>query len=213
MSIEERYQNLVSFLIKNPQPRQTELIYNTPFQLLIAIVLSAQCTDQRVNMCTPALFKAFPTAQKLSQASFDQVFPYVKSISYPNNKTKFILETAKKLTHDFNGIIPSSEKQLRTLPGVGRKTANLVLSILYNQPKIAVDTHVFRVSRRIGLVPPQAKTPLMVEKTLMHYLDKNYVQIANQWLILHGRYVCTARKPQCHKCPIINFCTSASKQK
>lgn len=213
MNTKERYKNFTNFLLEAPLPRTTELVYHTPFQLLMAVILSAQCTDQRVNLCTPALFAAFPTAEDLAKASFDQIFYYIKSISYPKNKTKFILGTAQKLITEFQGIIPKSAEKLQTLPGVGRKTAHVILSILYNQPKMAVDTHVFRVSKRIGLACPQANTPLKVEKALMKNLSIDHVQIANQWLLLHGRHICLARKPLCQQCPITRFCNFFQKHK
>ncbi|TDG93366.1 endonuclease III [Cardinium endosymbiont of Culicoides punctatus] len=202
----KRYQAFIKHLRKEPAQRKTELVYNTPFQLLVAVILSAQCTDKRVNLCTPALFSLFPTASLLSKASFDAVFDCIKSISYPRNKTNFLIETAKRLVTTFNETIPSSVEALQTLPGVGRKTAHVIASILYNKPTLAVDTHVFRVAKRIGLAPQSATTPLMVEKELMAHLPIKYIQSANQWILLHGRYICIARKPKCNACPITDFC-------
>ncbi|WP_339043964.1 endonuclease III [Cardinium endosymbiont of Tipula unca] len=206
MNKKKRYQAFIAHLLTEPAPRKTELIYDTPFQLLVAVILSAQCTDKRVNICTPSLFALFPTASLLAKASFEEVFDCIKSISYPRNKTNFLIETAKRLVATFQEIIPSSVVALQTLPGVGRKTAHVIASILYNEPTLAVDTHVFRVSKRIGLASHSARPPLMVERELMAGLPVEYVQIANQWILLHGRYTCTARKPKCDQCAITNLC-------
>lgn len=207
MNKQKRYQAFIEHLLTEPAAsRKTELIYDTPFQLLVAVILSAQCTDKRVNLCTPSLFSLFPTASLLAKASFDEVFDCIKSISYPRNKTNFLIETAKRLVTTFKEIIPSSVVALQTLPGVGRKTAHVMASILYNKPTLAVDTHVFRASKRIGLVSHSARTPLMVERELMEALPVEYVQTANQWILLHGRYTCTARKPKCDQCAITEFC-------
>lgn len=207
MNKKKRYQAFIEHLLTEPvAPRKTELIYDTPFQLLVAVILSAQCTDKRVNLCTPPLFSLFPTASLLAKASFDEVFDCIKSISFPRNKTNFLIETAKRLVTTFKEIIPSSVVALQTLPGVGRKTAHVMVSILYNKPTLAVDTHVFRVSKRIGLVSQSARTPLMVERELMADLSVEYIQTANQWILLHGRYTCTARKPKCDQCAITDFC-------
>jgi len=206
MDQKARYQAFFSYLSTVPAPIQTELVYDTPFQLLIAVILSAQCTDIRVNACTPMLFSAFPTAESLSKASFDEVFSCIKSITYPKSKTKYVVSTAKQLVKEFDGQLPTSIDALQRLPGVGRKTAHVVASILYDEAVIAVDTHVFRVAKRVGFVSDRLKTPLMVEKELMTQLPVQYIQIANRWMLLHGRYICKARKPKCHICAIIDWC-------
>lgn len=195
-----------------PQP-ETELLYSNPFELLVAVILSAQCTDKRVNMVTPHLIKAFPDPVALAQADFDSLFPYVRSISYPNNKTKHLLGMAKMLVDEFGGEVPASLESLIRLPGVGRKTANVILSVVYNQPAMAVDTHVFRVSKRLGLVTQSAKTPLEVEKQLMRHIPAALVPKAHHWLILHGRYVCLARNPQCSTCSLTDWCAFFEKNK
>ena len=192
-------------------PAATELHYNTPFELLIAVMLSAQCTDKRVNATTPALFEAYPTAAKLAKASFEELFLYIKSISYPNSKTRYLLATAQLLVEQYGGEVPKQIDQLRTLPGVGRKSANVVAAELYGAEVIAVDTHVFRVAKRLQLVPKQANTPLVVEQALTRHIPKAYIRQAHHWLILHGRYVCTARRPKCSNCGLSNFCPSAEK--
>ena len=182
----------------------SELKYGSPFQLLVAVILSAQCTDKRVNLVTPALFSAFPDAKSMAEAGFDDVFPYVKSISYPNSKTAHIIAAAQKIVSDFGGEVPSDIDALMSLPGVGRKTANVVASIVYDKPVIAVDTHVFRVSHRLGL--SSGKTPEAVEKDLEKHIPLSLRPTAHHWLILHGRYICTARAPKCAECPISEWC-------
>jgi endonuclease III len=182
------------------------LMYDNPFQLLVAVVLSAQCTDKRVNIVTRKLFEYFPTPEHLAASDFDELFPYIKSISYPNNKTKHLLGLAKMLVEKHNSKVPESLEELIKLPGVGRKTANVITSVVWNQPNMAVDTHVFRVSRRLGLVPLTAKTPLEVEKQLVRHIPKQHIHIAHHWLILHGRYVCVARNPKCTTCEISHLC-------
>jgi endonuclease-3 len=184
---------------------ETELHYDTPFHLLIAVILSAQCTDKRVNIYTPALFERFPEPADLAEASFDEVYQMIKSISFPNNKAKHLIGMACKLVSDFGGKVPSEVSQLETLPGVGRKTANVIASVIYDKPVIAVDTHVFRVSARIGLTK-NAKTPLQCEEQLTKHFPKNLLSKAHHWLILHGRYVCTARAPHCNECGIKDYC-------
>ena len=193
-----------------PMPK-SELHYGTPFQLLVAVVLSAQCTDKRVNMVTPALFEAFPDASSLSSATFDEVYPYVKSISYPNSKTKHIIEAAKQIQSRFNGEVPDTRDELMTLPGVGQKTASVIASIVYDKPFIAVDTHVFRISHRLGL--SSGTTPQAVCKDLEASIPAEKRADAHHWLILHGRYVCTARKPSCDKCGLTKWCKYFSEQK
>jgi endonuclease-3 len=202
----ERYEAFIKHFSENQPIAETELQYDSPFQLLVAVVLSAQCTDKRINQVTPALFKEFPTPAHLAASNFDELFPYIRSVSYPNNKTKHLLGLGKMLVEDFGGEVPSTVADLVKLPGVGRKTANVITSVVWNQPNMAVDTHVFRVSRRLGLVTQTAKTPLEVEKQLIRHIPKKYVHIAHHWLILHGRYVCLARTPKCDSCTISYFC-------
>lgn len=206
MTTQQRYQAFIDHFTRNQPKATTELVYENPFQLLIAVVLSAQCTDKRVNMTTPALFKAFPTPKHMAQSSFEKLFPFIKSISYPNNKTKHLLKAAQMIEADFAGAVPKQVTDLQKLPGVGRKTAHVIASVLYGQPTMAVDTHVFRVSKRLGLVDAKATTPLAVEKQLVQYLPNSYISKAQHWLILHGRYVCLARKPKCNKCALTAFC-------
>lgn len=205
MQKKERFQRFVEYQLANHPEVDTELDYGNPFQLIIAVSLSAQCTDKRVNMVTPDIFRDFPTPEALATTSFDELFPYIKSISYPNNKTKHLIGMAKMLVEDFNSEIPSDIKELQKLPGVGRKTANVVASVIFNQPAMAVDTHVFRVANRMGLTT-NAKNPLDSEKQLVKYLPKDIISRAHHWLILHGRYVCLARKPKCEICEMKDFC-------
>ncbi|QDH78254.1 endonuclease III [Echinicola soli] len=202
----ERYEAFIDHFSTHMPTAETELQYETPFQLLTAVILSAQCTDKRINMVTPAIFRDFPTPEHLAASHFDELFPYIKSVSYPNNKTKHLLGMAKMLVEDFNSEIPDTVKELIKLPGVGRKTANVITSVVWNQPNMAVDTHVFRVSKRLGLVPQNAKTPLEVEKQLIKHIPKEHIHVAHHWLILHGRYVCLARSPKCTECEITHFC-------
>ena len=206
MTKRQRYQAFINYFTEHQPDPTTELLYDDPFQLLVAVILSAQCTDKRVNMTTPALFAIFPTPMHLAHSSFEEVFPYIKSISYPNNKTKHLLRTAKMLVEDFDGEVPEQVEDLQKLPGVGRKTANVVASVLHDQPRMAVDTHVFRVSKRLGLVDKKAKTPLAVEQQLVEHIPEEYISKAHHWLILHGRYICLARKPKCETCPLTSFC-------
>ena len=184
---------------------ETELEYTDPYELLVAVILSAQCTDRRVNMVTPELFKAFPKPEVLAEAKPGEVFPYIKSISYPNNKAKHLVGMAKMLVHDFKGVVPDTVEKLMELPGVGRKTANVIASVVYDKAAMPVDTHVFRVSARLGLTK-NAKTPLETEKQLMKNIPEEQVGIAHHWLILHGRYVCVARRPKCEECPLTKWC-------
>ena len=207
----DRYKAFVEYFSKNQPDAETELHYHNPFQLLIAVILSAQCTDKRVNMVTPALFERFPSPQTLAETTSDIVFDYIKSISYPNNKAKHLVGMAKMLVEDFGSIVPATVEELMRLPGVGRKTANVIVSVVYNQPAMAVDTHVFRVARRIGLT--NGKTVLAVEKDLVKNLPKDTIYIAHHWLILHGRYVCVARRPKCEICPLTSFCRFYEKNK
>lgn len=206
MTKKDRYQHFVEYFSKNQPNPETELHYGNPFQLLIAVILSAQCTDKRINQVTPALFERFPTPESLAASTTDEVFTYIRSVSYPNNKAKHLVGMAKILTDVFNGEVPSGIDDLQKMPGVGRKTANVIASVVFEAPAIAVDTHVFRVSARIGLTNSKATTPLAVEKQLMEFLPKDILGIAHHWLILHGRYICVARTPKCEICPISWFC-------
>src|SRR5690606_14341094 len=201
----ERYRAFVDYFSKHNPDAQTELNYSNPYELLVAVILSAQCTDKRINQVTPALFERFPDAESLAASSSDEVFTYIRSVSYPNNKAKHLVGMAQKLLTDFGGVVPETVDELQKLPGVGRKTANVIASVVYNAPAIAVDTHVFRVANRIGLTD-NAKTPLAVEKQLVKYLPQDTLAIAHHWLILHGRYICVARRPKCEECPITGIC-------
>jgi endonuclease III len=207
MTLKERYQGVIEWFTNNMPVAETELHYDSPFQLLVAVILSAQCTDKRVNMITPALFEAYPTPEKMAAATPEEVFEYIKSVSYPNNKSKHLVGMARRLLDEFGGVIPSEVEELQKLPGVGRKTANVVASVVFNKEAMAVDTHVFRVSNRIGLTN-HSKTPLETERTLVKNIPGHLLPIAHHWLILHGRYVCTARKPNCLECGIREYCKS-----
>jgi endonuclease-3 len=200
----ERYKQFVAYFSAKQPDAETELHYNNPFQLLVAVILSAQCTDKRINQVTPALFQRFPNAKALSEATPDIVFDYIKSVSYPNNKAKHLVGMANMLVNEFDNQVPSDIDQLQKMPGVGRKTANVIASVIYNAPAMAVDTHVFRVANRIGLT--NGKTPLTVEKDLVKFLPQEYIHVAHHWLILHGRYICVARSPKCEICPITSIC-------
>jgi len=201
----DRYKAFVDYFSTHNPDAQTELNYSNPFELLIAVILSAQCTDKRINQITPALFKRFPDVTSLAKSTVEEVFTYIRSVSYPNNKAKHLVGMANKLITEFNGEIPEKIEDLIKLPGVGRKTANVISSVVYNNPSMAVDTHVFRVSNRLGLTQ-RATTPLAVEKQLVKYLPTDTIAIAHHWLILHGRYICLAIKPKCEICPISYFC-------
>ena len=202
----ERYKYFLDYFTQNfPEP-ETELHYSNPYELLVAVILSAQCTDKRVNMVTPKLFERFPDAESLAASNAEEVFTYIRSISYPNNKAKHLVGMARMLVEQFGSVVPSTVEELQKMPGVGRKTANVIASVIFNMPAMAVDTHVFRVSRRLGLVPLTAKTPLAVERELVKHIPKHLIHKAHHWLILHGRYVCTARNPQCFQCPLSPFC-------
>jgi endonuclease-3 len=202
----ERFKAFVDHFSSHFPEAETELHYTNPFELLVAVVLSAQCTDKRINQVTPALFKRFPDAKSLAESSVEEIFSYIRSVSYPNNKAKHLLGLGQKITDQFAGEVPETMEDLQSLPGVGRKTANVIASVIYNQPAMAVDTHVFRVSQRLGLVPKTANTPLKVEMALIKHLPDEVIATAHHWLILHGRYVCLARTPQCAKCDITRFC-------
>ena len=204
MGIKELYRHVTAWFSENMESAETELHYDTPFHLLIAVILSAQCTDKRVNIHTPEIFRRFPEPEDLASASFDEVYDLIKSISFPNNKAKHLIGMAQKLVSDFSGIVPSEPELLETLPGVGRKTANVIASVIYDKPVIAVDTHVFRVSRRLGL--SDGETVEAVERDLTSGFAPELRPKAHHWLILHGRYVCTARKPKCASCGLQSVC-------
>ena len=212
MTKKERFEKIIDYFSKNHPIAETELHYKNPYQLLVAVILSAQCTDKRVNMVTPALFKAFPKPEVMAEASSDEVFQYIRSISYPNNKAKHLVGMAHMLIHDSKGVVPSDISELQKMPGVGRKTANVIASVVYDKPAMAVDTHVFRVSNRIGLTT-NAKNPLQSEKQLIKFIPKELVPRAHHWLILHGRYTCLARKPLCEKCDLKAFCKFFNQKK
>jgi endonuclease-3 len=210
MTTKQRYEFFIDYFLQHAPDAETELIYDDPFQLLVSVILSAQCTDKRVNLTTPYIFERYPDALSMSKASFDDLYPLIKSISYPNNKTKHLMGMSKMLLDKFDGQVPMTVDELVQLPGVGRKTANVITSVIDNQPNMAVDTHVFRVSARIGLTK-NAKTPLAAEKQLVQNLPEPYVHIAHHWLILHGRYICTARKPRCSECGLYSICKFVKK--
>lgn len=212
MRKEDRYKQVIEWFKTNVPVAETELHYKNPYQLLISVILSAQCTDKRVNMITPALFEAYPTPEVLAAATPEAVFEYIRSVSYPNNKAKHLVGMAKTLLKEFNGEMPSEIDQLVKLPGVGRKTANVIASVVFEKPAMAVDTHVFRVSNRIGLTN-NSKTPLETEKELVKQIPEKLIPIAHHWLILHGRYICVARKPKCEECGIKQWCKYFTSQK
>lgn len=212
MTRTERYQALCEYLAIAEIATETELHYETPFQLLVAVVLSAQCTDKRVNEVAPKLFEVFPGPAFLAHASFEEVYPFIKSISYPNNKTKHLIGLGKRLVEEFDGQVPDTREALQSLPGVGRKTANVILSVLFDQPTMAVDTHVFRVSKRMGLVNQNVKSPFDVEKKLIQNIPKHLVAKVDQWMILNGRYTCVARKPACDQCDVAPCCRHFEKK-
>lgn len=205
MNTKQRYKFIIDWFTVNMPIAETELHHNNPYELIVAVILSAQCTDKRVNMTTPRFFEAFPTPEVLAASSSEEVFEYIRSISYPNNKAKHLVGMAQKLVNDFDGIVPDDVEKLQTLPGVGRKTANVVASVIYDKPAMAVDTHVFRVSERIGLTT-NSKNPLQTEKELVKHIPAELIPKAHHWLILHGRYVCIARKPKCNECGIREGC-------
>ena len=207
MTKKERYKFVIDYFEKHIPEAETELIYDSSYQLLVSVILSAQCTDKRVNMTTPAIFKKFPDVESMSNTNFDELFPFIKSISYPNNKTKHLIGMAKKVVKDFDGKIPMTVDELLLLPGVGRKTANVITSVVDKQPNMAVDTHVYRVSKRLNLVSKSANTPLAVEKELVKNFPENLIHKAHHWLILHGRYTCLARNPKCDLCGLKGVCS------
>lgn len=206
MTRKQRYQYIIDYFLEHSPNAETELIYDNPYQLLVSVILSAQCTDVRVNLTTPAIFNTYPSPKELATATFDELFPFIKSISYPNNKTKHLIGMANMLLNKFNGEVPMTVDELILLPGVGRKTANVITSVVDNQPNMAVDTHVFRVSHRLGLVTKTATTPLTVELQLIKEIPKELVHKAHHWLILHGRYTCIARNPKCNDCGLQEVC-------
>lgn len=201
----DRYKAFVAYFSTHQPDPVTELHYQSPYQLLVAVILSAQCTDKRINQITPALFERFPTPETLAEATVEEVFTYIRSVSYPNNKAKHLVGMAKILVNEFGSVVPQGIDELQKMPGVGRKTANVISSVVFQEPAMAVDTHVFRVSHRIGLTT-HAKTPLATELQLIKYLPKEVVAVAHHWLILHGRYICVARSPKCEICPLTHFC-------
>lgn len=212
MTRKDRYEKFVTYFSENQPEAETELNYSNPFELLVAVVLSAQCTDKRINLVTPKLFEDFPSPEHLAATNFDELFPYIRTVSYPNNKTKHLIGLGRMLVEDFNSELPQTIEELQKLPGVGRKTANVITSVVWNQPSMAVDTHVFRVSKRLGLVNQNLTTPFAVEKQLVKNLAKEVIPLAHHWLILHGRYTCLARKPKCEECNLIHFCRYFEKQ-
>lgn len=213
MRKQELYNKVIEYFEKAMPVAETELHYSNPFELLIAVILSAQCTDKRVNMITPPLFHDFPTPEALAASTPEVIFEYIRSVSYPNNKAKHLVGMAKMLVSEYNSTVPDTLEKLIKLPGVGRKTANVIQSVVFNKAAMAVDTHVFRVSHRIGLVPKTCTTPLATENYLMKYIPKDIVPKAHHWLILHGRYVCTARSPKCEECGLNGICKESLKVK
>lgn len=205
MTRKQRFDFVINWFSEHAPEAETELIFDNPYQLLVSVILSAQCTDKRVNQTTPAFFAHFPGPGPLSKAHFDEVFPFIRSISYPNNKTKHLIGMAKMLVKDFKGEVPLTVEELMKLPGVGRKTANVITSVIDQQPNMAVDTHVFRVAARIGLTLG-AKTPLSAEKQLVQHIPRELIHKAHHWLILHGRYICVARNPKCDQCGLRPCC-------
>jgi endonuclease-3 len=212
MKLKERYEKVIEYFSRTMPVAETELAYTDPYELIVAVILSAQCTDKRVNMITPHFFEVFPTSASLAAAQQDQVFELIKSCSYPNNKAKHLLGMAKTLEELFHGQVPDSMEELQRLPGVGRKTANVILSVAFQKPAMAVDTHVFRVAARIGLTRG-AKNPYETEMQLIKHIPEEKIHLAHHWLILHGRYVCTARNPKCHECGISPFCHFVNNKK
>lgn len=206
MKKKELYQNVIAYFQQAMPMPETELHYETPFQLLVAVILSAQCTDKRINQVTPRLFNDFPTAEAMAATTPDVIFEYIRSVSYPNNKAKHLVAMAKMLQEKFGGDVPSTGEQLEQLPGVGRKTANVIQAVIFQKARMAVDTHVFRVSHRMGLVGKSCTTPLSVEKELVRNIPEELIPTAHHWLILHGRYVCQARRPKCEECGLLGIC-------
>lgn len=210
MTAKERYSGIIEYFKKYNPNAETELVYHNPFELLVAVILSAQCTDKRVNMVMPELLRAFPDAKSMAAQTPDEIYEYIKSISYPNNKAQHLVGMAQRLVQEYGGEVPEDYDALLSLPGVGRKTANVISAVVYNKPTMAVDTHVFRVANRIGLTR-NSKTPLETERTLTANIPADLIPVAHHWLILHGRYVCTARSPKCAECGIKEYCKSYAK--
>lgn len=211
MTTKARFENILAWFEANMPVAESELVFANPFQCLMAVMLSAQCTDKRVNMVTPALFAAYPTPESLAKATSDEVFEYVKSVSYPRSKAEHLVQMAQRLVEVYHGVVPDNIEDLQTLQGVGRKTANVVCAVIWNQPTMAVDTHIFRVSERLGLTT-NSKNPLQTEKQLVKYIPASVIPKAHHWLLLHGRYVCQARKPKCEACGIREFCRFFNKK-
>lgn len=205
MTTKQRFDAILDWFAANMPVAESELHYNNPFELLVAVMLSAQCTDKRVNLVTPALFKAYPTAEAMADATSEDILKYIASVSYPNAKAQHLVATAKRIINVYNGAVPDNIEDLQTLPGVGRKTANVVCAVIWNQPTMAVDTHIFRVAERLGLTT-NSKNPLQTEKQLVKFIPADIIPKAHHWLLLHGRYVCQARKPQCTNCGLQPFC-------
>lgn len=206
MKIKDRYAYLIRYFQETMPVAESELNYTTPFELLVAVILSAQCTDKRINQITPALFRDYPTPEAMSLATPDTIYEYIRSVSYPNNKARHLVGMAQMLVRDYDGEVPSTGEELEKLPGVGRKTANVIQAVIFQKARMAVDTHVFRVSHRIGLVGKTCTTPLSVEKQLTRHLPEEIIPLAHHWLILHGRYVCQSRTPHCEKCGLTAIC-------
>ncbi len=206
MKTKDRYNFLIRYFQKTMPVAESELNYSTPFELLVAVILSAQCTDKRINQITPPLFRDYPTPQNMAQSTPDIIYEYIKSVSYPNNKAKHLVGMARMLVSDFGGEVPSTGEELEKLPGVGRKTANVIQAVIFQKARMAVDTHVFRVSHRLGLASERCTTPLSVEKQLMKHLPEDIIPLAHHWLLLHGRYVCQSRTPHCEKCGLTGIC-------
>ena len=206
MRKKELYEHAIQYFQREMPVAETELHYENPFQLLVAVILSAQCTDKRVNLITPPLFRDFPTAEVMAEASPEVLYEYIRSVSYPNNKARHLVAMARMLVERYGGEVPPLGEDLEKLPGVGRKTANVIQAVVFQKARMAVDTHVFRVSHRIGLVPPSCTTPLSVEKQLTAHFPDSIIPLAHHWLILHGRYVCTARNPRCVQCGLLGVC-------
>jgi len=211
MNKQQRFEHILAWFETNMPVAESELVFASPFQCLVAVMLSAQCTDKRVNMVTPALFEAYPTPEALAKATSDEVYEYVKSVSYPRSKAEHLVQMAQRLVEVYDGIVPDNIDDLQTLQGVGRKTANVVCAVIWNQPTMAVDTHIFRVSERLGLTT-NSKNPLQTEKALVQYIPADIIPKAHHWLLLHGRYVCQARKPQCERCGLAQFCRFFNKK-
>lgn len=206
MKTKDRYDFLIRYFQETMPVAESELDYSTPFELLVAVILSAQCTDKRINQITPPLFRDYPTPEAMAQATPDIIYKYIRSVSYPNNKAKHLVGMAQMLVRDYGGIVPSTGEELEKLPGVGRKTANVIQAVIFQKARMAVDTHVFRVSHRLGLAGEKCTTPLSVEKQLMKHLPEDIIPLAHHWLLLHGRYVCQSRKPRCEKCGLREVC-------